>query len=107
MTDRDQTERTIAAVIKATPIPLTAGAVLRVMQTNGAAVPSRTTIQRILDRMVANNAIGSVTRTIEKNGHVIDARHYCKRADVDKVANAQRAYRETNGGNHDDSLPNV
>lgn len=77
---KDETERMIAAVIEATPIPLTAGSVLRVMETNGANPPSRTTVQRILDRMFADGAIETVTRDVEINGHIKPARHYTKKA---------------------------
>ena len=83
-TTRDLTERTITAVVEATPIALTAGAVRRVMIANGAPVPSRTTIQRILDRMVASGAIAVTERTIEKNGYIIPAREYSKRATTER-----------------------
>ena len=76
---RDLTERTITAVIQATARALTAGSIRRAMLANGARVPSRSTVQRILDRMVANGAIGVTQRTIVVNGYDTNARHYHKR----------------------------
>ena len=90
-----ETETILVSILNVSPIPLTAGAVLRIAQRDAADLPSRTTIQRILDRLVAAGTIETVTRTIEINGHIKDARHYASKTNARRVAVAQSAYNET------------
>lgn len=77
-TNRETIELMIEAAIRLSPIALTAGAVHRILETStGDKIASRSTIQRILDRMVESGAASLELRTVEKNGHMIEgARHY-------------------------------
>ncbi len=80
----DRIENAIEKVLDANSIPLTAGSILRIVERENllTASTSRTTIQSRLDRMVAENRAVLSQRTIEKNGYVIDARHYSAAAET-------------------------
>lgn len=77
-TTRETLELMIEAAIRVSPIALTAGAVHRIIETStGSKIASRSTVQRILDRMVESGAAELSLKTVEKNGHMIEkARHY-------------------------------
>ncbi len=79
-TSRETLELMIEAAIRISPIALTAGAVHRIIETStGDKLASRSTIQRILDRSVELGELAIEIKTIEKNGHIIKARHYSAR----------------------------
>ena len=80
----DRIETAIEVVLDANHIPLTAGSILRIVERENllTSATSRTTVQGRLDRMVAENRAVLSQRTIEKNGYVLDARHYSAAAET-------------------------
>lgn len=76
--ERETLIRMIEATIEASRIPLTAGAILRLIETSSGAKAgiSRTTIQRILDKKAEAGEFEIEIREIEKNGFLREARHY-------------------------------
>jgi len=75
--DRELLIRMIGATIEASPIPLTAGSVLRLIERiNGERIASRSTIQRILDSKAEAGEISIINETIEINGYIKQARKY-------------------------------
>lgn len=78
-TSREKLERMIEATIELSPIPLTAGAVHRILETSiKGKVSSRASIQRILDQWSSEGKLTVSLATIEKNGFIVEARHYQK-----------------------------
>jgi len=77
---RDTLERMIETVIRVSPVPLTAGAILRLIERNiGSNFASRSTVQRIADKLADTGAVNVERKMVEKNGFLIEARHYHKK----------------------------
>lgn len=78
-TSRETLERMIEVAIELSPIPLTAGAVHRILETSiKGKISSRASIQRILDQWSSEGRVTVSLATIEKNGFIMEARHYRK-----------------------------
>lgn len=83
---RDLIKRTLESVISASPIALTAGAAVRIIESqtsSGRTAPitskQYTLAKKICDELASEHRLASEQRTIEKNGYVISAAHYRKR----------------------------
>jgi hypothetical protein len=88
-TNRETLKLMIEAAIRVSPIMLTAGAVHRIIETSTKEkIASRSTIQRILDRMVESGEARIELRMIEKNGYMREARHYRGIAENDRAVKA-------------------
>lgn len=76
---RETLEKMIEVTIALSPVSLTAGSVHRIIETSiKGKLSSRTSIQRILDAKAERGELTIEVKTIEKNGFLLEGRHYRK-----------------------------